>query len=316
MPIVYWGGDIPDGDPVLSAATPGLWNRRFSALSQSIDFLNASGFTAGGVYGTANQITATPSSATSTRLSLPSDLRAPGSLLVTSDTSLNSTLTVAGATRLASTLSVGDEVKSAASVHVGSDISMGRTFYITLPIIAGSSSTKPWRFSDTNMGFYRSVNSLTLRFAGPTGSNATFYIETPMRVASGFVESTMTFTEQVFSGVGGSVGGYAFGFAGTGMQQGSNGAVNFFHNASTPKQGFGLTSQGSMFVGPSALPGSRLSFQINCALSVLTTGTSLNSSTLTQTQLAFFIGGASGASIGINSGGTIYWFDSSGSTKG
>lgn len=51
-------------------------------------------------------------------------------------------------------------------------------------------------------------------------------------------------------------------------------------------------------------------------LSVRTTGTSLNSTNVVANELAFFVGGASGCSIGLRSGSTIYWWDSSASTKG
>lgn len=82
MPVssfTFFGGDIANG----SDATPGLWNRRFSVLSQNLDQLNADAGagvgTVNSIAGTSNQIVVSNATGNVT-LSLPSVLNVPGSL--------------------------------------------------------------------------------------------------------------------------------------------------------------------------------------------------------------------------------------------
>ena len=51
-------------------------------------------------------------------------------------------------------------------------------------------------------------------------------------------------------------------------------------------------------------------------LSLTTTGTSLTSANMTANQLYLFIGGTSGATLAVRSGGTIYYFGSTASAVG
>lgn len=98
--LTFYGGDIVDG----SAGTPGLWDRRFSTISQNLDEVNIAGIalSAASFLGTEHQISIDSSGNTVT-WSLPSGLTTPGdtqiggTLHVDSALSVDSTLTVAGA---------------------------------------------------------------------------------------------------------------------------------------------------------------------------------------------------------------------------
>ncbi len=125
--LTFFGGDIVDG----SAGTPGLWDRRFSIISQNLDEVNASaggGVSTASFLGTAHQVSIDSSGNTLT-WSLPSGLTTPGdtkiggTLHVDSDLSVDSDLTVGGAARVVSTLSV------VGAARFGSDVSLeGRVF--------------------------------------------------------------------------------------------------------------------------------------------------------------------------------------------
>lgn len=273
------------------------------------NFTISSGLSVGGMF------TSQLSAQIAGSANIGSGLTVGGLARFSSDVSMDSAFTAAGTGRVDSTFSSGGTLKAGTDIWAQSDLSYGRTLYSSLPIQA-LAANKFFAFSDYNMGFRRSVNSATLRFTGPVGSDASFYCETPFRFLNGTGDSSLTIATQYFSGTGGEVGGYNFTYQGTGMQQGSLGAINFLTNASPGVQFLGVTSNASVFLGLSALGGSNQRVQLNGSLSVVTTGTSVTSSTLSPTGLVFFIGGVSGASIAINSGGTIYWFDSSGSTKG
>ena len=348
-----------------SQATTGLWNRIFSRISNNFDALNTDAISGVTVAGTANQISIATNAVAASHAtwSLPSTLRAPGSLTVVSEASflsnvtidsglsvggiftsqqsariagsvnLGSTLTVVGAARFSSdvsmdsaftaagtgrvdsTFSAGDTIKSGASVWAQSDLSYGGVLYSSRPIQA-LAANKFFSFTDYNMGFRRSANSATFRFTGPVGSDATLYCETLLRFLNGQGDSGLTIGDQYFSGTGGNVGGYNFTFSCTGMQQGASGGVDFYTNVSPGVKFLGATSKASVFLGLAAVGGANQRVHLNGTLSIGTNNGSITSSALSPTGWGFWVNGASGVSLAINSGGTIYWFDSSGSTKG
>lgn len=71
-----------------------------------------------------------------------------------------------------------------------------------------------------------------------------------------------------------------------------------------------LDSNGSvLFAGPLYLQQQKL-------VSVRTVGVSVTSTNLITNEMAFFVGGASGASLALRSGGIIYFFNSAATTVG
>ena len=137
--LTFFGGDIVDG----SAGTPGLWDRRFSIISQNLDEVNAApaGVSTSSFLGTAHQVSIDSSGNTLT-WSLPSGLTTPGdtqiggTLHVDSDLSVDSTLTVGGAARFNSTLAVArgahfaSTLSAVGAARFGSDISLEGQIFI------------------------------------------------------------------------------------------------------------------------------------------------------------------------------------------
>ncbi len=332
--LTFYGGDITDP----SAGTPGLWDRRFSAISQNLDEVNA---TAGASFGsfeaTANEVSIdTSGSANTATWSLPSDLRAPGSLLVTSDTSLNSTLTVGGNVALNSDLTVTG-LSSFSHIRLN-------------PQGFTSTTTKEIAWLDVDvaggMGFFRSTNSATLRFSG-----GTFRTEGLLQAALGSgtaIDAGANILSQshIVAGVNFSAGSRGFWIggigAGTGLvrdaQEIYNGGFRLVSNSVAADTTYmGVTSRGTFLCGEKAASlttdatdsensygiqlttetafGGDLLLNHHRIFSVATVG-SADSTSMEPEEIRFVIGGASGASLGIRSDGTIYFFESSASTLG
>lgn len=262
---------------------------------------------------------------------------------------LGSTLSVVGATQLGSGMTVVGDVRSTSSVSVagavvvGSFLTVGResfgsAFYITsaLKTTAASNKTVEFGWTDINapggfqMGFFRSANSATMYYSGGT------FVE----IGSGTKLSVLTVTGDITTSGGivksqNNPGAFEFNFAGSGLVQNSAGFS--LKNASSPSiVKLGVESSGkSFFVGtgrfsstpfPSvntylaqvngdlAMNGS-LSLAGQRLLSVRTVG-SVDSTQMELYELTIGLNQASGISLAFRSNGTIWYFESSQSTKG
>ncbi len=333
--LTFYGGDIADG----SAATPGLWDRRFSTISQNLDEVHAQpGTSFNSFAGTDNQISIdTTTSANTAIWSLPNDLRAPGSLLVTSETSLNSSLTVSGDVLLQSDLSV-DGVSKFSYIEINDGFTSTQTKEITWTDVGEGTAS---------MGFYRSINSATLRFSGGTFRTETMLdaagadgigtsVEGLINIRTGrhFVAKT----EGASSNSGGfhinSIDGLGAAFVQDSLEIYNSGFRIKAGIPSAPPQltFFGVTSRGTVLIGSNSsnlIANSSFALQLRgptifrgdidlntarlFSINTVASGDSLN---MNAEEPRFIIAGASGASIGIRSGGTIYYFDSSSSTVG
>lgn len=103
-----------------SAATPGLWNSRFSSIVSNVDAINTvlPGSVVSTIAGTANQITVTQDGSVAT-LSLPSALTVPGNLAVTGWADVTSRLTAAGLAS-SSDLSATGDARIGGAIYGGS----------------------------------------------------------------------------------------------------------------------------------------------------------------------------------------------------